>query len=116
MWYPLWLVPMAMSGWAAGQIVSGKRSDGVGDILLGLTGGLSVQFGLEAAGVRIADVYTLLFSVWGAAALAALVRYLLRRYRRVKAQPLKVSLQAGERRVSSRVGSRDDSQDHSRAA
>ena len=84
MFYFLWLVAVGLSGWASGKITG---SDGLGtgaDILLGITGSFVVRWSLEVAGVSLANVYLLLFSIWGAAAFPAVVRLGIRRHKRVK--------------------------------
>jgi uncharacterized membrane protein YeaQ/YmgE (transglycosylase-associated protein family) len=74
MFYSIWLVATGLAGWASGQIT---RNDGFGtvaDILLGITGAFVVRWSLENLGISLANVYLLLFSIWGAVAFPAVVR------------------------------------------
>jgi len=84
MFYFVWLLAAGLAGWASGQIVGDDGSGTVADILLGFTGGFVVRWSLENVGISLANVYLLLFSIWGAAALPALVRLGMRRHRRLK--------------------------------
>ena len=82
MFYSTWLLAAAVAGWVAGQITG---SDGFGtgaDLLLGITGAFLVRFSLENVGISLANVYLLLFSIWGAAALPVFVRLGIRRHKR----------------------------------
>lgn len=84
MFYSTWLLAAAVAGWAAGKITG---NDGFGtstDLLLGITGAFVVRWSLENVGISLANVYLLLFSIWGAAALPALVRLGIRRDKRLK--------------------------------
>jgi uncharacterized membrane protein YeaQ/YmgE (transglycosylase-associated protein family) len=84
MFYFIWLVAAGLSGWASGKI-TGSNGFGTGaDILLGITGSFVVRWSLETAGISLANVYLLLFSIWGAAAFPAVVRLGIRRHKRVK--------------------------------
>jgi len=84
MFYSTWLLAAAVAGWAAGKI-TGNDGFGTGaDLLLGITGAFLVRLSLENVGISLANVYLLLFSIWGAAALPALVRLGMRRHRRLK--------------------------------
>ena len=84
MFYSTWLLAAAVAGWATGKI-TGNDGFGTGaDVLLGITGALLVRWSLENVGISLANVYPLLFSIWGAAALPALVRLGIRRHKRLK--------------------------------
>ena len=84
MFYSTWLLAAAVAGWAAGKI-TGNDGFGTGiDLLLGITGAFLVRWSLENLGISFANVYLLLFSIWGAAALPALVRLGMRRHKRLK--------------------------------
>jgi uncharacterized membrane protein YeaQ/YmgE (transglycosylase-associated protein family) len=84
MFYFIWLVAAGLSGWASGKI-TGSNGFGTGaDILLGITGAFVVRWSLETAGISLANVYLLLFSIWGAAAFPAVVRLGIRHHKRVK--------------------------------
>lgn len=84
MFYSTWLLAAAVAGWAAGKI-TGNDVFGTGiDLLLGITGAFLVRWSLENVGISFANVYLLLFSIWGAAALPALVRLGMRRHKRLK--------------------------------
>ncbi|MGB8724179.1 MAG: hypothetical protein WCD15_15600 [Terriglobales bacterium] len=86
MFYSIWLLAASLAGWAGGKIA---RDDGFGtgaDILLGITGAFVVRWSLENIGISLNDVYLLLFSIWGAAALPAAVRLGIRRRNRSKAR------------------------------
>ena len=77
--YSIWLLAAAVAGWAAGEI-TGNDGFGTGaDLLLGITGAFLVRWFFDNVGISIANVYLLLFSIWGAAALPALVRLGIRR-------------------------------------
>jgi uncharacterized membrane protein YeaQ/YmgE (transglycosylase-associated protein family) len=82
----IWLFLMAFCGWTAGEIVGGKGVGQVIDVLLGVTGALSVRLSLEGLRVDPNPVSLLLFSVWGAAALPAVVKYLVRSRHEPKAE------------------------------
>jgi uncharacterized membrane protein YeaQ/YmgE (transglycosylase-associated protein family) len=78
--YSIWLLAAALAGWTAGKI-SGHEGFGTGaDILLGITGAFVVRWSFEKIGIPLQDVYLLLFSIWGAAAFPALVRFGIRRH------------------------------------
>ena len=84
MFYLIWLIAAALAGWAGGKILGG---DGFGlgaDILLGITGAFVVCWFLENIGVPLEDVYLLLFSIWGAAAFPAALRFGVKRHNRSK--------------------------------
>jgi uncharacterized membrane protein YeaQ/YmgE (transglycosylase-associated protein family) len=86
MFYSTWLLTAAVAGWAAGKI-TGNDGFGTGaDVLLGITGALLVCLSLENMAPPVANVYLLLFSIWGAAALPAIVRLGIRRHKRLKAR------------------------------
>ena len=86
MFYPIWLLAAALAGWAGGKI-AGDDGFGTGaDILLGITGAFVVRWSLENIGISLQDVYLLLFSIWGAAAFPAAVRFGVRRHNRSKAR------------------------------
>lgn len=85
MFYCIWLLAAALAGWAAGQI-AGDDGFGTGaDIFLGITGAFVVRWSFENLGISLEDVYLLLFSIWGSAALPAVVRLGIRRYNRSRA-------------------------------
>ena len=54
------------------------------DILLGITGSYVVRCFLENVGISLANVYLLLFSIWGVAAFPAVVRLAVKHHRRLK--------------------------------
>ena len=84
MFYSIWLIAAALAGWAGGKI-AGDDGFGTGaDILLGITGAFVVRWSVENIGISLQDVYLLLFSIWGAAALPALLRVGIRRHNRSK--------------------------------
>lgn len=84
MFYSTWLLAAAVAGWTAGKI-TGNDGFGTGaDVLLGITGSLLVRWSLENMDPPVANVYLLLFSIWGAAALPAIVRLGIRRHKRLK--------------------------------
>jgi len=84
MFYSIWLLAAALAGWAGGEI-AGDDGFGTGtDILLGITGAFVVRWSLENIGISLHDVYLLLFSIWGAAAFPAAVRFGVRRQNRSK--------------------------------
>jgi uncharacterized membrane protein YeaQ/YmgE (transglycosylase-associated protein family) len=86
MFYSIWLLAAALAGWAGGEIV-GDDGFGTGaDILLGITGAFVVRWSLQNVGISLHEVYLLLFSIWGAAAFPAAVRFGVRRYTRSKAR------------------------------
>jgi uncharacterized membrane protein YeaQ/YmgE (transglycosylase-associated protein family) len=77
----IWLLFMALCGWTAGEIVGGKGFGRVADMLLGITGAFLVRFSVDALRIDVHTVNLLLFSIWGAAALPASVRFLAKRHR-----------------------------------
>ena len=82
--YFIWLLAAAVAGWAAGEI-TGNDGFGTGaDLLLGITGAFLVRWFIDNVGISLANVYLLLFSIWGAAALPALVRLGIRRHKRLR--------------------------------
>jgi len=84
MFYSIWVLAAALAGWAAGEI-AGDDGFGTGaDILLGITGAFLVRWFVENIGISLHDVYLLLFSIWGAAAVPAAVRLGVRRHNRSK--------------------------------
>jgi uncharacterized membrane protein YeaQ/YmgE (transglycosylase-associated protein family) len=84
MFYLIWLIAAALAGWAGGKI-AGSGGFGLGaDILLGITGAFVVRWFLENIGVSLEDVYLLLFSIWGAAAFPAALRFGVKRRNRSK--------------------------------
>jgi uncharacterized membrane protein YeaQ/YmgE (transglycosylase-associated protein family) len=84
MFYSIWLLAAALAGWAGGRI-AGDDGFGTGaDILLGITGAFVVRWSLEKTGISVENVYLLLFSIWGAAALPAAMRLVIRRHHRSK--------------------------------
>ena len=85
MLYSIWVIAAALAGWAGGRIAGGGMGKGA-DILLGITGAFVVRCFFENIGISVHDVYQLLFSIWGAAALPALVRLGIRRHNRSKAR------------------------------
>ena len=82
--YAAWLVFVAITGWAAGEIVGGNDYGRLTDVLLGISGALLVRFILESAGIVLHDIYLLLFSVWGAATVPVIFRLSLRHRETVK--------------------------------
>jgi len=76
--YLAWLLLMALCGWIAGRIVGRNGRGNVADFLLGITGGLAVRFCFDVLRVTVPGTDALVFSVCGAAALPALVRFLIR--------------------------------------
>jgi uncharacterized membrane protein YeaQ/YmgE (transglycosylase-associated protein family) len=87
MFYSIWLLTAALTGWAAGKI-AGENGFGTGaDVLLGITGAFVVRWSLEKTGITLQQVYLLLFSIWGAAILPAALRLGIRRRNRSKTRP-----------------------------
>jgi uncharacterized membrane protein YeaQ/YmgE (transglycosylase-associated protein family) len=68
----IWLILMAFCGWFIGESVGGKRLGAMADILLGITGAMTVRFFLDVLRVHVEGINALLFSAWGAAALPCL--------------------------------------------
>ncbi len=86
MFYSIWLFAAALAGWSAGKITGG---DGLGpgtDIILGLTGAFVVRWSCASIGISLEMTYLLLFSIWGAAAFPAAMRFGLKRLRRSKSR------------------------------
>ena len=99
MFYSTWLLVAAVAGWATGKI-TGNDGFGTGaDLLLGITGAFVVRWSLENLGISLANVYLLLFSIWGAAALPAVVRLAIRRHKRLKTRS-RLQLVHGPRFIS----------------
>jgi uncharacterized membrane protein YeaQ/YmgE (transglycosylase-associated protein family) len=86
MFYSIWLLAAALAGWASGKIAGGGGFGTGADILLGITGAFVVRCSLEEIGIPMHDVYLLLFSIWGAAAFPALVRFGIRRHNRSRSR------------------------------
>jgi uncharacterized membrane protein YeaQ/YmgE (transglycosylase-associated protein family) len=82
--YAAWLIFVAITGWAAGEIVGGNDYGRLTDVLLGLSGALAVRFIIESLGISLHDVYLLLFSVWAAATVPVTFRLSLRHRNVVK--------------------------------
>jgi uncharacterized membrane protein YeaQ/YmgE (transglycosylase-associated protein family) len=76
----IWLILMALCGWAAAEIVGGKGLGRVADMLLGITGAFVVRFSMDALRIDVHAINLLLFSIWGAAALPSSVRFLAKRH------------------------------------
>jgi uncharacterized membrane protein YeaQ/YmgE (transglycosylase-associated protein family) len=85
MFYSIWLLAAALAGWASGKIAGDDGFGTAADILLGITGAFMVRWSFENIG-SLADVYLLLFSIWGAAAFPAALRLGIRRRNRSKAR------------------------------
>jgi len=86
MFYSIWLLAAALAGWAGGEIAGGDGFGTGADILLGITGAFVVRWSLENIGISPHEVYLLLFSIWGAAAFPAAVRFGIRLHNRSKAR------------------------------
>ena len=71
----IWVFLMALCGWIGGENVRGRCFGWRVDILLGIAGALSVRFSLGALRIDPEPVNLLLFSVWGALALPAIVKF-----------------------------------------
>jgi len=84
MFYSIWLLAVGLAGWASGKITEGDGFGTGADFLFGITGAFVVRWSLENLGLSLANVYLLLFSIWGAAAVPAVVRLGIRRHRRSK--------------------------------
>ena len=82
MFYSIWLIAAALAGWTGGRIAGGGGMGKGADILLGITGAFVVRWSLENIGIP--TVYLFLFSIWGAAALPAVVRLGIRHHNRSK--------------------------------
>lgn len=63
-----------------GHVCRRKGPGAVADILFGITGALAVRFVLDALRVTVQDIDAFLFSVWGAAGLAGIARFLMKRH------------------------------------
>ena len=86
MFYSIWLLAAALAGWSGGKITGNDGFGTLADILLGITGAFVVRWSLENIGISVKDVYLLLFSIWGAAALPSAVGFGIRRHNRSKAR------------------------------
>ena len=86
MFYSIWLLAAALAGWAGGKIAGDDGFGAGADILLGITGAFVVRWSIENIGISLHEVYLLLFSIWGAAAFPAAVRFGVRRHHRSKAR------------------------------
>jgi uncharacterized membrane protein YeaQ/YmgE (transglycosylase-associated protein family) len=84
MFYFIWLLAAGLAGWTSGQIAGDGKFGTTADILLGTTGAFLVRWSFEKFGISLDDVYLLLFSIWGAAALPAAARLAFRRHHRSK--------------------------------
>jgi uncharacterized membrane protein YeaQ/YmgE (transglycosylase-associated protein family) len=82
MFYSIWLFAAALAGWSAGKITGGHGFGSGTDILLGLTGAFVVRWSFENISVSQDTTYLLLFSIWGAAALPAALRFGIRLHNR----------------------------------
>ncbi len=86
MFYSIWLLVAALAGWAGGKIAGDDGFGSGADILLGITGAFVVRWSIENIGISLHEIYLLLFSIWGAAAFPAAVRFGIRRHNRSKAR------------------------------
>lgn len=77
--YSVWLPLVALAGFVSGQVADERAFGSIADILLGLCGAFLVRFVAEQLG-NLAPIYLLLFSMWGAAALPAIARWLRHRH------------------------------------
>ena len=84
----IWLLLMALCGWFAGKSVGGMGMGTVADLLLGITGALTVRFFLDTVRVTVQDADAFLLSACGAATLPCFVRFLAKRHDR-RASPRK---------------------------
>jgi uncharacterized membrane protein YeaQ/YmgE (transglycosylase-associated protein family) len=84
MFYSIWLFTAALAGWSAGKIAGDYGFGSMTDILLGLTGAFIVRWSFESIGISLEMTYLLLFSIWGAAALPAALRFGIKRHNRSK--------------------------------
>ncbi len=84
MFYSTWLLATAVAGWAAGKITGNDGFGTSADLLLGITGAFLVRWSLDNVDISLANVYLLLLSIWGAAALPALMRFGIRRHKLLK--------------------------------
>ena len=91
--YAAWLIFVALTGWAAGEIVGGDDYGRLTDVLLGLSGALAVRFIIESIGIPLHDIYLLLFSIWGAATAPVTFRLSLRHRNAVKRTRTSISPQ-----------------------
>jgi uncharacterized membrane protein YeaQ/YmgE (transglycosylase-associated protein family) len=71
---------MALCGLSAGEIFGDKGFGRIADMLLGITGAFAVRFSVDVLRIDVHATNLLLFSVWGAAALPASVRFLVKRH------------------------------------
>lgn len=76
--YSIWLPLVGLAGFVSGQILGGPGFGSVADVLLGLCGAFLVRFVAEQVG-NLDPIYLLLFSMWGAAALPAIARWIFHR-------------------------------------
>jgi uncharacterized membrane protein YeaQ/YmgE (transglycosylase-associated protein family) len=88
MFYTVWLLVAALSGWVSGNITGDDGFGATLDILLGIVGAFVVRWTIENFGISLDDVYLLLFSIWGAAAFPAVLRLGIRRRNRSRARRL----------------------------
>lgn len=72
--YLIWLPVVGLSGWVSGQIAGSRAFGVVADVLFGFVGAFLVRFTFDVLGISLQPVYLLLFSMWGAAALPAIMR------------------------------------------
>ena len=86
MFYSIWLLAAALAGWAGGKIAGDDGFGTLADILLGITGFFVIRWSVENIGISLKDVYLLLFSIGGAAALPAALGLGIRRHNRSKAR------------------------------
>jgi len=80
----VWLIAAALAGWASGRNAKNHELGSVSDVFLGLTGAFVVRWSFHELITSLPDVYLLLFSIWGAAALPAIVSLAIRRHNRAK--------------------------------
>jgi uncharacterized membrane protein YeaQ/YmgE (transglycosylase-associated protein family) len=86
MLYSIWLLAAVLAGWVGGKVAGDDGFGTLTDVLLGITGAFVVRWSLENIGISLHDVYLLLLSVWGAAALPVALRLGIRRRNRLKAR------------------------------
>jgi hypothetical protein len=86
MFYSIWLLAAALAGWVGGKI-AGDDGFGQGRTFSSESrGAFVVRWSLENIGISLHEVYLLLFSIWGAAAFPAALRFGIRRHNRSKAR------------------------------